>query len=1000
MSKSSKCNSCHCHEKKSRFCSSGSRGTAGATGPRGATGPSQLLINNTLFVDGRYGNNASAIPDDEAHPYLTITAALALATAGDVVYVQPGDYVEDGLVLKDDVSMYFTEGTTVTNISAPIFTDSGGPVSVTISGFGDFVSTVSVLQISNGSMVNLAGHTVRITNGYFVDVSSPTHSSINVAFRRIIAQGSTDVFYINGNTDLVVNVNVITSLSTITHITSVATGSASLTMNDGLVNSPDEVFSLNSNDFVLNVSILNFAVTTDSYMIYLNVPTIIPTANVPLCTGSFKFQNVNVIGGFILATGDPAYTTFPLDFNRQPTLYIESSSIYVESTLTAMMTLSYVGLRVNCESISHNIAQPYAIDVVGSNVEMIFQLVLVSNNSLSTGFVSISGTSVFLMLTNGFTNQGTICNCGSGSSALIKASIVFNTSTTGNAVTSFISSGNFALEALSMFIIMPDDFAVSGNHFEIAGGGQIGMIVNTIISLGGNGNFVNCAVNSTATITANNLSINSLGGPLNAFDIRGNLALSVNIVQCNGGNFLSVSNDGNTPNASIIASSVSVNGGNFITCVDGNIVANVGGVSVNGGYGLSNSGNSSNNILFGELSVNNSDIAFNVQSTSTTYLNGNAINANNFNNVFVVGTDTSNIGHLRLQAATISANSVNVSFLTVFGDSYITTGDININGINNDTFVYGNNSYNQVSILNLFVNSNSVNNSLFHVGGSLGGYLGQANANCRIILHDDVFQITLTFNSITCQSGDTIPSAFQFGSGGGTNCILRGNQINLSNCTNGFVFNQGANVWVDAVYMNANNVIDLFTTNNDGFYAYVRCTTLEFGDNIGTDALISVLSGFIQYNGETIRVFSNPPQVVHVMGTSNANIDVDYLTCASVLMNLETAGSIQYATKSSVVNTTLEIVTIQWPTPSTHTLSGYFNTQADNAIVINGVNGGNIRSLGAIIANPFNVANFSINNTTGSNTTIITNSTVATNVFSVDVSVVPPTSFTQDAGVF
>lgn len=62
----------------------------GPTGPTGSQGP----VGNTLTVDAVYGNDTTAAADPYSKPFLTISAALSNATAGQLVFVNPGTYNE------------------------------------------------------------------------------------------------------------------------------------------------------------------------------------------------------------------------------------------------------------------------------------------------------------------------------------------------------------------------------------------------------------------------------------------------------------------------------------------------------------------------------------------------------------------------------------------------------------------------------------------------------------------------------------------------------------------------------------------------------------------------------------------------------------------------------------------------------------------------------------------------------------------------------------------
>jgi len=72
----------------------GTQGSPGTSSLTGATGPAPDPIGNTLRVDAVYGNDTTAAADRYAKPFLTISAALALAAAGQLVLINPGTYNE------------------------------------------------------------------------------------------------------------------------------------------------------------------------------------------------------------------------------------------------------------------------------------------------------------------------------------------------------------------------------------------------------------------------------------------------------------------------------------------------------------------------------------------------------------------------------------------------------------------------------------------------------------------------------------------------------------------------------------------------------------------------------------------------------------------------------------------------------------------------------------------------------------------------------------------
>src|SRR5437016_3394258 len=188
----------------------GATGATGATGSTGSTGPDELLINRTVFNDIFYGNDASGVKDDEAKPYQTLAAALAVAVSGDTIYVQPGVYNEDNLVLKDGVDWYFTEGSSIVSTGNPIFIDSGGAVTSTISGYGVFSSANGILSLSNGSTINFSGISVDTSGTDAFSLTGATLNTLNVNLTTINSS-SEDIFFLDGSTLLTVNVDTITA---------------------------------------------------------------------------------------------------------------------------------------------------------------------------------------------------------------------------------------------------------------------------------------------------------------------------------------------------------------------------------------------------------------------------------------------------------------------------------------------------------------------------------------------------------------------------------------------------------------------------------------------------------------------------------------------------------------------------------------------------------------------------------------------------------------------
>ena len=80
----------------------GVQGFQGVLGPTGVQG--NIPVGNTLQVDAVYGNDATGAVFPYTRPFLTISAALLSAQAGQLVFVNPGTYNET-ITIPDNVSV-------------------------------------------------------------------------------------------------------------------------------------------------------------------------------------------------------------------------------------------------------------------------------------------------------------------------------------------------------------------------------------------------------------------------------------------------------------------------------------------------------------------------------------------------------------------------------------------------------------------------------------------------------------------------------------------------------------------------------------------------------------------------------------------------------------------------------------------------------------------------------------------------------------------------------
>ena len=112
-----------------------------------AIGQAGITSGNSVFVDPVNGDDGTGAAGRQDLPFLTIGAALAATTAGDVVLVRPGTLAESGLTIPPGVAMISTGGFRVTTVGdaaavAHIITMSDGSY---LQGFAITCPTTALL---------------------------------------------------------------------------------------------------------------------------------------------------------------------------------------------------------------------------------------------------------------------------------------------------------------------------------------------------------------------------------------------------------------------------------------------------------------------------------------------------------------------------------------------------------------------------------------------------------------------------------------------------------------------------------------------------------------------------------------------------------------------------------------------------------------------------------------------------------------------------------------
>jgi len=119
-------------------------------------GGSVTNFQKILLVDGTYGNDTTAVPYDQLKPFQTIDAAIAVASSGDLIYINPnpsGSYFSFSNIFPFKLNYYVSKGADILFFNAGIAYVGTDDVSIfgegTISFFnlalsGAYSGTVSI----------------------------------------------------------------------------------------------------------------------------------------------------------------------------------------------------------------------------------------------------------------------------------------------------------------------------------------------------------------------------------------------------------------------------------------------------------------------------------------------------------------------------------------------------------------------------------------------------------------------------------------------------------------------------------------------------------------------------------------------------------------------------------------------------------------------------------------------------------------------------------------
>jgi hypothetical protein len=309
----------------------GATGEPGSTGPTGGQGPAATFVNQTVFVDAQYGNDATGQRENPNLPFLTLSAANDVAVSTDRILVHPGSYTTDTLVLKNGVTWTFEARAQVIGIGdGPIFTDNGESVNAAIDGYGNFTTFGGFVQLTGSSTLNVIAEILQRNSGspvpYF-DLSPALgfQATLSLDVPNIYASAEEPLFSIDGAVIANIQVGQIVTLDAFLRVADGSTGTFTAQINqlNGriVVEGGDVALDIQANEFQSFSDLLEAAI-----MITRRTPSGALATNAM----NFIFQQVRINNPLLQLVGNGDLGAFLPELN----LKIQSLNVtYADPTL-------------------------------------------------------------------------------------------------------------------------------------------------------------------------------------------------------------------------------------------------------------------------------------------------------------------------------------------------------------------------------------------------------------------------------------------------------------------------------------------------------------------------------------------------------------------------------------------------------------------------------------------------------------------------------------------
>lgn len=312
-----------------------------------AAGAKIADLGSVLFVSEN-GSNTTGTKGRIDLPYRSIVAAEAAASAGDVVYVFPGDYVSSAILGKKGITYYFCEGANVSQgLISPVgylFSDSGFSQgdSYKVFGKGNFTNIQSsILAQFNGSNIYFeANNCVTANSGpaAFYSESTTTNgdptNNTEIVVNEIVSGGNGVYIYTeNAANNMLVTANkIVSTATTIVTFDASATGANAPTLR---VNSQ---YIENNGTASDSIAIHNIG-----GKLYVNCPNIVKTDRSPVAPVVNMNQGSPNQEGYVEINGNINYLPTSGLTSNDYILYMGAGSSKISANIYGAAYSAYAG---------------------------------------------------------------------------------------------------------------------------------------------------------------------------------------------------------------------------------------------------------------------------------------------------------------------------------------------------------------------------------------------------------------------------------------------------------------------------------------------------------------------------------------------------------------------------------------------------------------------------------------------------------------------------------